>query len=82
MQKFLIHTTQSEPYSPWQVHAELCDRELKKTVRLTMANTRIPNKLWDFCAMYHSEICNLIAHPLFNLHGRPHTKWSQAKPLI
>jgi hypothetical protein len=29
----LILTTQSEPYSTWQIKAELANRELKKTVR-------------------------------------------------
>ncbi len=70
MRKCWIRATQSEPYSPWQVRAKLCNRELKKAVRLTMTKTRAPGKLWDFCAMYHSEIRNFTAHPLFNLHGR------------
>jgi hypothetical protein len=30
--QFWIRTTQSEPYSPWQVRAELCIREIKKAV--------------------------------------------------
>ena len=68
--KCWIKATQSEPYSPWQVRAELCNRELKKAVRSTMARTKAPGRLWDFCATYHSEIRNLTAHPLFNLQGR------------
>jgi hypothetical protein len=68
--KCWIKATQSEPYSPWQVQAELCNRELKKAVRLAMAKTKAPDRLWDFCATYHSEIRNFTAHPLFNLHGR------------
>jgi hypothetical protein len=35
-----------------------------------MANAKAPARLWDFCAIYHSEIRNLTAHPLFNLQGR------------
>jgi hypothetical protein len=69
VRKCWIKATQSEPHSPWQVRAELCNRELKKAVRLTMARTRAPGRLWDFCAMYHSEIRNFTAHPLFNLQG-------------
>lgn len=30
LKKFWIKGTQSEPYSPWQVHAELCIRKVKK----------------------------------------------------
>jgi len=68
--KCWIKATQSEPYSPWHVRAELGNRELKKAVRLTMARSNAPSRLWDFCATYHAEIRNLTAHPLFNLHDR------------
>jgi hypothetical protein len=40
--QFWIKTTQSEPYSPWQVRAELCIREVKKAVRHAMTKTRAP----------------------------------------
>lgn len=68
--KAWIKTSQSEPYSPWQVRAELCNRELKKAVRYTMSKTRAPKRLWDYCTMHHSEIRNFTAHPLFMLQGR------------
>ena len=68
--KAWIKTSQSEPYSPWQVRAELCNRELKKAVRYTMEKTRAPKRLWDYCTLYHSEIRNFTAHPLFMLQGR------------
>ncbi len=68
--KAWIKATLSEPYSPWQVHAELCNRELKKAVRFTMAKTKAPPRLWDLCAVYHVEIRNFTAHPLFNLQGQ------------
>lgn len=35
-----------------------------------MARTIASGRLWDFSAIYHAEIRNFIAHPLFNLHGR------------
>ncbi len=38
--KCWIHAYQSEPYSPWQVHTQLCNCELKKAVRYTMAKTK------------------------------------------
>jgi hypothetical protein len=35
-----------------------------------MTTARAPGRLWDFCTLYHAEICNFTAHPLFNLQGR------------
>jgi hypothetical protein len=40
--KFWIKGTQSEPYSPWQVRAELCIREIKKAVHHTLSKTNAP----------------------------------------
>jgi hypothetical protein len=45
IRKCWIKATQSEPYLPWQVRAELCNQELKKAVRLTLAKTRAPGRL-------------------------------------
>jgi hypothetical protein len=73
IKKAWIHPTQSEPYSPWQVRAELGNRELKKAVRYTLYKTNAPRRLWDFCATYQAKIRNLTAHPLYALQGRtPH----------
>ncbi len=47
--EFWIKTTQSEPYSPWEVHAELAIREVKKAVRDTMVAIKAPKRLWDYC---------------------------------
>jgi hypothetical protein len=80
IRKCWIKATQSEPYSPWQVRAELGNRELKKAVRLTMARSNAPSRLWDFCATYHAEIRNLTAHPLFNLHDR--TPYEDRKSVV
>jgi hypothetical protein len=68
--EFWIKTTQSEPYSPWQVRAELAIREVKKAVRHTMAQVKAPKRLWDYCTIYQCEIRNLTAHPLYQLQGR------------
>jgi hypothetical protein len=70
MRKAWIKPTQSEPYSPWQVRAELCNRELKKAVCHALYRTNAPGRLWDYCTAYHSEIRNLTAHPHYNLQGR------------
>ncbi len=48
LRKFWIRGSQSEPYSPWQVRAELCIREVKKAVRHAMAKTKAPKHLWDY----------------------------------
>jgi len=39
LRKFWIRGTQSEPYSPWQVRAELCVNEIKKSVRGSLDHT-------------------------------------------
>ena len=70
VKKYWIKGTQSEPYSPWQVHAELCIREVKKVVRHTLDKMQAPRRLWDYCIIYQYELRNLIAHPYFKLHGR------------
>jgi hypothetical protein len=47
----------------------LCIRELKKAVRYTLDKTGVPRRLWDYCTIYHFELRNLIAHPVYKLHG-------------
>jgi hypothetical protein len=70
LKKFWIKPSQSEPYLPWQVRAELCIREIKKAVRMSLDRTQAPRRLWDYCTRYQSEIRNLTAHPIFKLEGR------------
>ena len=70
MKEFWIKPSNSEPYSPWQVRAELAIRELKKAVRITMGKTKAPKRLWDYCTMYHCEIRNLTALPIYQLNNR------------
>jgi hypothetical protein len=67
LRKFWIKGTQSEPYSPWQVQAELCIREIKKAVQHTLSKTNALKRLWDFCTIYQCELRNLITHPHFKL---------------
>jgi len=68
--EFWVKVSQSEPYSPWQVRAELCIREIKKAVRHSMQRTRAPKRLWDYCTVYQCELRNLIAHPHYSLNNR------------
>jgi hypothetical protein len=70
LRKFWIKPSQSEPYSPWQVRAELCLREIKKAVRHALVKNNAPRCLWDYCTIYQCELRNLIAHPYYKLHGR------------
>jgi hypothetical protein len=70
MRKFWIKGSQSEPYSPWQVKAELYIREIKAAVRHTMSKTGAPKRLWDFCTQYQCKLRNVIAHSHYKLQGR------------
>jgi hypothetical protein len=45
LQKFWIKGSQSEPYSPWQVRAKLCIREIKAAVRHAFNKTGAPKRL-------------------------------------
>jgi hypothetical protein len=63
VKKFWIKGSLSEPYSPWQVRAELCIREIKAAVRHLMSKSGAPKQLWDYCMKYQCELRNLIAHP-------------------
>jgi len=75
LKKFWIKPTQSEPYSPWQVCAELCIREVKRAIRHSLSKTRSPKRLWDYCTMYHCELRNITAHPIFKLQGQTPCEW-------
>ena len=70
IRKYEIKPTMSEPYSPWQVGAERSIREIKKSTRHIMINTKAPKCLWDFCAVYACEIRCLTVHPNFAAQGR------------
>lgn len=65
-----IRCTRTEPHSPWQNRAERTIKELKKMVRLLMHTQRVPLRLWDFAAVYASEVMCRTAQPLYSLHGR------------
>jgi hypothetical protein len=67
--KFWIQPSQSEPYSPCKVRAELCIREIKKAVRHASAKNNAPKCLWDYCTIYQCELRNLIAYLHYKFHG-------------
>ncbi len=64
-----IRGTQSA-YSPWQVWAELCIREIKNALRPTLSKSNAPKRLWDYSTVYQCELRNLIARLHFKLHHR------------
>jgi hypothetical protein len=65
-----ITMSNTEPHSPWQNRAEGAIRELKRHVQRFMSRTRSPKRLWDFCAIYVTDLRNRLAIPLYQLHGR------------
>jgi hypothetical protein len=65
-----IAMSNTEPYSPWQNRAEGLIKEIKRHVRRLMSRTRSPKRLWDYCAVYVSDLRNRLALPLYQLHGR------------
>jgi hypothetical protein len=60
----------TEPYSPWQNRAEGSIRELNRHTRRKMAANKVPQKLWDFCAKWLSDVRNKTASSRFALGGR------------
>lgn len=75
LKKFWIKGSQSEPYSHWQVRAELCIREIKRAVRHSLEVNKAPKHLWDYCTKYHCELRNVMAHPIYKLQRRTPYEW-------
>ena len=65
-----IKQTFAEPYSPWQNRAEAGIREHKEQVLRVLRQTRVSKHLWDYVAIYVSEVRSCMAHQLYKLHGR------------
>jgi hypothetical protein len=42
----------SEPYSPWQIRAELTIHEVKQALRHLRAKVNARVHLWDYCTTY------------------------------
>jgi hypothetical protein len=83
VKEFHIHTSVTEPYSPWQNRAESAVLAIKMGIRRKMYATKAPKRLWDFCGKWVSEIRNLTAHPIPALQNRvPDEHVSQETPDI
>jgi hypothetical protein len=60
----------TEAHSPWQNRTEVGIIELKKHIRRLMVRSQTPKPLWDFCALYTTDLRNRLVRPLQQLHGR------------
>jgi hypothetical protein len=70
MTDYQIKHTTTEPYPPWQNHAEGTIKEIKKQTMRLMQKTNTPQCLWDYCITYVTEIRALTSTDLYILHGR------------
>jgi len=59
-----------EPYSHWQNQAEAAIRELKRLFNKVQKSTGMPRKLWDHLLEWCSDIRNITALNIPELHGR------------
>ena len=58
------------PYSPWQNLAEACVRELKRSVRRTIRQTKAPRRAWAYCGQWAAAIRRLTSLSIPELAGR------------
>ena len=65
-----IKQTFAEPYSPWKNRVEAGIQEHKKQGLRVLRQTRASKHLWDYVAIYVSEVRSCTAHQLYELHWR------------
>ena len=71
--EFHIRQTNTEPYSPWQNHAEGEIRELKKMIKHLTLRCHSPKRVWCFAGELAAAIQRLTASDRPLLRGRvPH----------
>ena len=63
------HLFNSEPYSPWQISAEGCIKDLKKESWLKRISTGLPKILLDHCIEMMTLILSHTAHTAYELRG-------------
>ena len=63
MKKYLLSQKWTEPGSTWQNCAERHIGEWKKHFCCIMNCNKVPEKLWNFGAMYTSDVCQVIPSP-------------------
>ena len=57
----------TDPYSPWQNHAEGEIREVKRLAGRWMLKARSPRRLWDHCLELASLVRSHTAHEMYQL---------------
>ena len=70
----MIEQLQTEPHSHWQNLSEGSIRELKRLFLRVMKSTGMPRKLWDHLLQWCSDVRNIIALNIPELHGRTPTE--------
>ena len=70
LRRFGIHSTYTEPHSPWQNRAEYSIGEIKIYARRLMQRTQTPIRLWCFCYEYAADVLSLLATGRYELQGR------------
>lgn len=72
LNKYEVHSTVTEPYSPWQNDAERKIKSVKILGRYLMQTTNTPIRLWDYAYRYAADIISRTAmNTLDPLHRTP-----------
>ena len=70
LRKYEIYTTETEPYSPWQNHAERENKVIKKMGRYILQATNTPIVLWSYAFVFVAMIRKLTASSRVGMNGR------------
>ena len=68
--KYEIHTSETEPYSPWQNHAERENKIIKKLGRYFMQSTNTPIVLWSFAFVFAAIVRTMTASTKIGMNNR------------
>ena len=72
LNKYEVHSTVTEPYSPWQNDAERKIKAVKVLGRYLMQTTNTPIRLWDYAYKYAADILSRTAmNTIDPLHRTP-----------
>jgi hypothetical protein len=61
LKRYEVAHWQTEPYSPWQNHAEDQIREVRRRWMLMRQRKNIPPRLWDYAMNHITKLMNLTA---------------------
>ena len=60
------YQTTTEPHSPFQNRAEGVIKTFKRKILALMKKKKVPERFWDYVAMYVADIHNLTSSPLLD----------------